>query len=394
MAMGSVAFGQIQWEWHKKVSNDRINYNIVFTNGRFFALGSGHYITTSVDGISWDSIFVGPDVGYQKSIIYGHAGYVLACDGGSIWTSENGIDWTKRYSLSGQDGYSLSATYGNNLYLVSGYSNPGTGRAWILTSSDAIAWSKLNLDTTLCCFTQVIYINPKFIAVGADLLIRGLTMVSSDGLNWTNMTPVSERLPYELWSVAFGNNRLVALGQNGGCLISSDGVSWSRGDTSLKDDFHSIAYGNGYFVGIGENRIFRSPDGIKWAKDTIMKNGQMYSIAYGNNRFVAMGQSDSVLISLAPNVPAHRVAFAPIPHSPMIICIKNDVLHLALPSTAIGKSELLTCYDATGSEVFSMRSAPSAASLTCDVKHLSPGWYMLSLSGKNASERKPFLITR
>jgi hypothetical protein len=396
------SYGQIKWEWHKTNLKAQTGwyktYQILFTNDRFFALGTGNYIASSTDGISWDSIFVGPITTRKKSITYGPSGYVLAeedtnGDSTFIWSSEKGNAWVKRYSIHG---YSFKVAYGNGQYVIAGFAGSTSGNAWTLTSSDATTWARHNPDSTIFCFTDITYANQKFVAVGATMVPgwAGFTMTSSDGSTWTNKTPEAERLPYELWSVAFGNNRFVALGQNGGSFISSDGISWSRGDTSLTDDFMSITYGKGYFVGIGQGRIFQSTDGVHWTTtDTVSTCNAQYQIAYGNDRFVMSGKSDSVLIS-KPFEPVHCADFTDVSQSLLKIQIVNNVLSLTVPLKKIGNSSQLTCHDATGRNVFDIPLSPSNAMITYNTKHLSPGLYVLSMIGKGGSINRSFVINR
>jgi hypothetical protein len=392
-AMTSVSLGQFQWEWQKTAPWKKSG-RVVFANGRFFALGTGPYLSSSADGISWDTVKVGPDVTAKSALTYGHAGYALACQTGDVWVSPDGAAWTKQHSLSGEAGSFLSAAYGNGLYVASGYSAGAKPMAWLLTSSDAATWTKRSLDSALCCFTAVIFAKAKFVAVGADSRVRGLTMASTDGLTWTDMTGESDRLRNELWSVAQGSDRFVALGQNGGCLVSNDGDSWTRGDTGLTDDFQSIAYGNGNFVGIGENRIFRSPDGISWnVQDFSSTRGVRY-VAFGNNRFVALGASDSVLISKAPEVSAHRASGGSHARLTMEFSVRSGTLHVGLPSGIDGKSSVLACHDVSGKRAVAMRLSAGSTQVACDVGRLPAGRYVLSLTDGRASERITFLITR
>jgi hypothetical protein len=156
----------------------------------------------------------------------------------------------------------------------------------------------------------------------------------------------------------------------------------------------SIAYGKGYFIGIGDGRILQSTDGVDWTtRDTISTCNAQFQIAYGNDRFVMSGKSDSVLIS-QPFESVHCADFTYASQSLLKIQSVNNVLSLTVPLTKIGNSSQLTCHGATGRKVFDIPLSPSNAIITYNTKHLSPGWYVLSMAGKGGSVSKSFVINR
>lgn len=62
--------------------------------------------------------------------------------------------------------------------------------------------------------------------------------------------------------------------------------------TKVQDSsiFKSVAYGNNKFVAVGEGKVCHSTDGINWELANVP--GLFSSVAYGNNKFVAVGWYD------------------------------------------------------------------------------------------------------
>jgi len=128
-----------------------------------------------------------------------------------------------------------------------------------------------------------------FVAVGQS----GRTIVSADGINWSNDQSGGEALN----GITFGNGYFVAVGDNGRIIRSRDGITWddySYGTNQLR----GIAYGNGYFIAVGDNyMIIRSDDnGENW---TVLETGgnDLWDVCFGNNVFVAVGVSGLALWS-------------------------------------------------------------------------------------------------
>ena len=109
-------------------------------------------------------------------------------------------------------------------------------------------------------------------------------------------------------AIAYGNNRFVAVGQNGKMAYSTNGITWTAAadstiwdytsgtsTTIYKSSINAIAYGGGKFVaGDARGKMAYSADGVSWtavADSTFgTSNNAIYSIAYGGGRFVAVGQ--------------------------------------------------------------------------------------------------------
>lgn len=180
-------------------------------------------------------------------------------------------------------------------------------------------------------FTGVAYGNGRFVSVG----IGGVRQYSTDGINWTNVTPVSSDTPLkirfingefwapegvgyirrstdgETWSsqIYMANTATVmrditrgedmggtviymACGGSGRVKISVDGNAWYTFGTGTSFDLNGIAYGNGKFVVVGASGTVRhgSDAWLTWAGANA-GSGVFRSVAYGNGRFVLVGDS-------------------------------------------------------------------------------------------------------
>ena len=98
-------------------------------------------------------------------------------------------------------------------------------------------------------------------------------------------------------AIAYGDGKFVAVGDNK-IAYSSDGASWTAvsNSTFRQWEFESIAYGDGKFVAgastLGGGKIAYSADGVNWTVAADSGFGTSLSIrdiAYGGGRFVAVG---------------------------------------------------------------------------------------------------------
>jgi hypothetical protein len=101
---------------------------------------------------------------------------------------------------------------------------------------------------------------------------------------------------FTILDIAAGNGRYVAVaGLTGASVVaqaftSTDGIQWGS-SSQIGTGFwpYSITYGNGIFVGVGGNRIFRSADGLNWSVDLAPDGSRLSAITFGAGRFIAVG---------------------------------------------------------------------------------------------------------
>lgn len=110
---------------------------------------------------------------------------------------------------------------------------------------------------------------------------------------WEKVTFLNQK--DTLTSVLYVNNRFVAVGAEGVIITSSDGIHWKRQNSGRTDRFNSVAYGNGWYVAVGSGASFgnkygiiiNSTDGIAWSVSKSTDKA-CESIIYGEDQFVVL----------------------------------------------------------------------------------------------------------
>ena len=108
----------------------------------------------------------------------------------------------------------------------------------------------------------------------------------------------------DLWGVAFGDGRFVAVGPRGTIVHSADGRSWQAAASTVTDrDLAGVAYGAGRFVAVswsdgndGRGVIVHSPDGRSWEMASEQAT-RLVDVAFGDGRFVAVGEGGFIVHS-------------------------------------------------------------------------------------------------
>ena len=179
------------------------------------------------------------------------------------------------------------------------------------------------LSTSSSSYNNLVYGNGKFLCFDDNYKtssINGLRMAySSDCVHWTEQIIFpNNRLP-SVDDVTYGNGIFVAVGQVNsreiatntyesvnGYMISSDGVSWSYGESNVPKN---ISYANGEFVGIAgsgysNGYFYYSSDGTAWSRysstqlPTSTANVNTASkVRYGKGLFVVAYQDTSSYIN-------------------------------------------------------------------------------------------------
>jgi hypothetical protein len=125
----------------------------------------------------------------------------------------------------------------------------------------------------------------------------GGTPGGDDSLTWTAVADATFGTDGDIYGIAYGGGKFVAVGDNGTAAYSADGVTWTAvADTKFGsgyNDINGIAYGGGKFVAVGGGgRAAYSADGVTWAAVADAKFGawnDIRGIAYGGGKFVAVG---------------------------------------------------------------------------------------------------------
>ena len=158
--------------------------------------------------------------------------------------------------------------------------SPGFLRAEVTPTS----WATISSMSNTAVFA-VTYGNNKFVAVGQN----GKGAYSTDGITWNIIGDTRDSMDF--YSVTYGNNKFVAVGYGAQGSYSTDGITWTAiGNMHISTRANAVAFGNGKFVAGGFNGAGAySTDGITWtAIDTMQLWEHIAGIAYGNGKFVAV----------------------------------------------------------------------------------------------------------
>jgi hypothetical protein len=168
------------------------------------------------------------------------------------------------------------------------------------TLRDTVVFTLMNPFPTNKDLYAIACGNGRFVAVGQN----GTIIASTDGINWS----LAASGGHSLNSIAWGNNRFVAVGDSCGTMTSEDGANWSSYTLlptgSWKGEMWSIiTFGNNQFVASGctlfggscYTVVFTSSDGLSWKKQSFDQSIPVEEIAYGNSTFVGVGESVAVV---------------------------------------------------------------------------------------------------
>ena len=162
-------------------------------------------------------------------------------------------------------------------------------------STDGINWTQTTLPVVGTWYS-IAYGNDKFVAVSDD----GKIVYSADGITWTQVNTLSVN---NIWrSIIYADNKFVVVGSrdfnnnnnnNNNAAYSTDGINWTLTSTSFSSTCYSITYGDGKFVSVGPSgKAAYSTDGINWTQTTLpifAYTANNMSVTYGGGMFVVAG---------------------------------------------------------------------------------------------------------
>ena len=292
-----VADPLVNWSIRNSTDNNNLS-EVGFVNNRFMAL-KYQDIITSTTGVTWNdpNAVDLPPGAYLNGIVYNGSQYVIVGNSGSpapyYATSADGVNWSNTSLWSVAGGVILSeACYADNIIVAVG--SNGT-----IITNDGSGWVK-QISGTDALLKDVIYVQEldTFIAVGGAY--NAVILTSSDGITWSKL----EIAGLSLNSVVYGQGKFVAFGDYQGndvFITSGDGVAWSSpaaADAKTPSEIFSAVYAEGYFVGVGQGGIIiTSPDGNTWTQRVSNAVWTLKDVAFGNGTFVAVGDNGTIVQS-------------------------------------------------------------------------------------------------
>lgn len=237
---------------------------IAYGNGKYVAVGTNNYATTSTDGVNWTTpanVKGGSTISKSpwNDIIFVDGIFVTVGDEPYVYTSEDGVLWERKgYTHTSSTYESACILYHNGVFFVAGYTN-------LVSSTDLLKWNQCSAYPT-CGWKSIKAVNDKIIVVGDHILVS-----TDNGVSWTKSSFTVK--PYMLYDIAYNNNIYVAIGTNA-IITSCDGITW--GDYVVQDNqvtFNRIVFVNGCFIVTDTSGGFRSSlDGITWSDSVKLKD--------------------------------------------------------------------------------------------------------------------------
>ncbi|WP_438480140.1 beta strand repeat-containing protein [Oleiharenicola lentus] len=269
------------WRWRNPTLTGNGLTRVTFLNGQFLVGGLRGTLLASTDGASWTNRPL-PAANNLFNFQYVNGTYVAMGSLNGIFTSTDGVIWTPRTTGINGAVTSLQDMTSGNGRLVAVGSGGVTA-----TSTDGITWAvgSLGNGRTDTLFGATYVLN-KFFAVSGN---NGDVFSSPDGVTWTASATGAPTLR----NLTYGAGRLVAVGDGGVIVTSTNGTSWAPAVSGTTNFFTGISFVNNQFIACGAlGTILTSPDGVTWtARSAGGNQSNLQNASYGNGRYVIVGQA-------------------------------------------------------------------------------------------------------
>jgi len=272
-------------------------------SGNFCAIANPNYVLYSDDGINWSEANL-PNAGaidWKKIVAGNNRFFALAKDTDFAAYSLDGITWTA-VTMPADQGWTDVAFGEGRFVAVAENSNTAA------YSDDAVTWTTSTIpddgvgDSTASQFEVIAYGQGKWVALSANDQVIAQT---TNGITWTTTTDsdLPPNAEFTRWSsMAFGNNRFVAIADTGSIYYSLNGSDWQDGgdmptqDGSTVMNWIQMKYSQGVFfavcdtggqvvggdpAGLRTNFVATSEDGFTWTGRTLSSTQQWCTVGAG-----------------------------------------------------------------------------------------------------------------
>jgi hypothetical protein len=279
-------------------------WDVTYGNGTFVAVGyRGAYSTNG--GVTWTASTLPPEPTNQYtylSVAYGDGKFVAGGHEGIAYSTDGGKTWTKTVLPAVVvHGIWTDIIYADGKFIALSV-DEFEGDDYIMYSPDGINWTAVYIaeQGRWTRWFKVTYGDGKFVMISNT---APFATSSPDGINWTTTAlPSNEEGTWTWYDVAYGNGMFVAVGthavqvgidkndnpiweHHGQAAFSTDGgVTWRLGTLPTNGKiWETITYGNGTFIAVEfAGSAFYSSDGVTWTKGNTSEDVMWYVTAYGD----------------------------------------------------------------------------------------------------------------
>jgi hypothetical protein len=292
--------------WTQQQTGQEYLHDVAFMNGLFVAVGSSGVIkTSSNNGVTWTTRGSGTNKELRAVTAGKYGSFVAVGDYGTIVQSNSGIDWNVMTVADKTTFFSAVACNPTSGWFVAVSSNKQT----TLNSPNGLIWGNSAVSTgSNQVFYGVRFVQNSFLAVGSNGTIR---TSYNNGASWKSGTDYRNM---SLNGSAYGNGYFVVVGnapvgtvtptsaQRSVALVSNGGTDFAVGETvnliGGGKFIHDVAYGDGLFIAVGADALIQtSTNGKNWSFVQVEFGKTLRSITYGNGKFVAVGDNGLILYS-------------------------------------------------------------------------------------------------
>jgi len=241
--------------WTVRTPPNGANYtDVAYANGRFVvvggtAAGATQPVAYSDDGITW-TLPATPFTVTRTGIAYGNGIWVAVGTNAVSISNDNGVNWTTTTGISAL-GPASGVSFGNGLFCAVALAGG------IITSTNGLTWTSVSI-TNSGVLLDVAFGNQKFVTIDT----AGRVFISNDGATWTQ-TRTSDG---DSWrTITYGNGFFVAFATLSGgdnVIYSIDATNWIKSSGVPNYDWYGSTFGDNKFVAVGENGATMFSDNV------------------------------------------------------------------------------------------------------------------------------------